>query len=54
MEGISVEYFPNYFDPGRNETKSEFHYYMSDDNEQDACDAHAHMFHPFKKLNIEY
>ena len=35
--------------------KSELHSYISDDNEQNACDSHAHMFHPFKKyFNREY
>ena len=28
--------------------KSLFHSYIIDDNEQDACDSHAHMFHIFK------
>ena len=28
---------------------SEFHSYISDDNEQDACDSHAHMVRIFKK-----
>ena len=38
MEEIVVEYFPNSDDPCRNEKKSEFHSYTSDDNGQDACD----------------
>ena len=49
MEGIAVEYFPNSVHPGRNETKSQFNSYISDDNEQDACGSHAHMFCLFKK-----
>ena len=43
MEGIAVEYFPNSIAPGSNR-KSEFNSYISDDNEQDACYLHAHMF----------
>ena len=45
MEVIAVEYFPNSFDPCNNEEKSEFHSYIRDDNEQDACDSHAHLVH---------
>ena len=45
MDGIVVEYFPNSDDPGRNEKKSEFHSYISDDNGQDLCYSHAHMVH---------
>ena len=45
MEGIDVGYFPSSIDPGNNEEKYEFHSYISDDNEQDACDSYAHMFH---------
>ena len=30
--------------------KSEFYSYISDGNEQDVCDPHAHFFHIFKKL----
>ena len=48
MEGIYVEYFPNIIDPGINETNSEFCSYISDHNEQDACDSHYHMIHLFK------
>ena len=29
--------------------KSGFYSYISDDNEQNACDSRAHMFHLFKK-----
>ena len=43
MEGIAVEYFPSSFDIGNNIGKYEFHSYISDENEQDACDSHAHM-----------
>ena len=48
MEGIAVEYFTNSVDPGSNETKPEFHSYISDENEQDACDSHYHMVHLLK------
>ena len=41
MEGIAVEYFPNSVDLGINGTKPEFHLYISNNNEQDACDSHA-------------
>ena len=37
IEGIAVEYFPNSVDTGRNEKKSCFNSYKSDENEQDAC-----------------
>ena len=50
MEGISVEYFTSSFDTGTNLEKSELHSYIIDENEQDACDSHAHMFHLFFKL----
>ena len=43
MEGIAVDYFSSSFDPGNNKDKSEFHSYISDNNEQDACDPHAYM-----------
>ena len=33
--------------------KYEFHSYISDDNEQYACDPHANIFHPLKKFNQE-
>ena len=36
MEGIAVEYFQTSIDNGNNEEKSEFHSYISDDNDQDA------------------
>ena len=45
MEVIAVEYFTNSFDPGNNKEKSEFHSYIGDDNEQDACELNADMFH---------
>ena len=48
MEDIDVEYFPSSIDPGNNEKKYLFRSYISDDNDQDACDLHAHMFHIFK------
>ena len=37
MEGIAVEYYPTSVDIGNNEEKYEFHSYISNDNEQDAC-----------------
>ena len=45
MEGIAIEYFQTSVDIGNNEEKSKFHSYISDDNEQYACDSHAHMVH---------
>ena len=55
MEGIDVEYFPNLIDPDNSVGKSEFHSYIIDDNEQYACNSHAHMFHPLKiYFNREY
>ena len=48
MEGIAVECFPTSVDIGNNEEKSEFHSYISDDNEQDACDSYAHIVHLLK------
>ena len=50
MEGIAVEYFTISIDPGSNEEKSESHSYISGDNEQDAFDSHAHMFHILKQF----
>ena len=52
MEGIAVEYFPTYIDIGNNEEKSEFHSYISDENEQDAFDSQADKVHLFKKNRI--
>ena len=49
MEGIAVENFPTSIDTGNNEEKYEFHSYLSNYNEQDTCDSHACMVHPFKK-----
>ena len=51
MECIAVEYFPTSIDPGNNKEKYEFHSYIIYDNEQDACDSHAHIFHLFKTLS---
>ena len=34
MEGIANEHFLISVDPGSNETKSEFHSYISDENEK--------------------
>ena len=48
MEGIDVEYFQNSIDIGNNEEKYEFHSYISDENEQDACDSHARMVYLLK------
>ena len=45
MEGIAVEYFLISMDLGNNEEKHEFHSYISNDNEQDTCDSHDHMFY---------
>ena len=49
MEGIAVEYFTNSVDHGSNEKTSEFHSYISDDNEHDAYDSNANMFHLLKQ-----
>ena len=45
MEGIAVEYFPTSIDTSNNVVKSEFHSYISDENEQYTRDSHAHMVH---------
>ena len=45
MEGIAVEYFPTFIDTGKKEENYEFHSYISDNNEQAACDSHAHTVH---------
>ena len=50
MEGIAVGYFPSFIDTGNNEEKSEFHSYISDDNEQDAWYSPAYMVHLLKKI----
>ena len=50
MEGIAIECFPISIYSGNNEEKSESHSYISDDNEQDSCDPHAHMFHLLKNF----
>ena len=50
MEGINIEYFTNLVDTGSNEKKSEFHSYISGDNDQDSCDSHAHFSHIFKNI----
>ena len=49
LEVIAVEYFPNSFYLGSNE-KSVFHSYISDYNEQDACDSHSHKVNSFKTI----
>ena len=43
MKDIAVEYFPTSIDNGNNGEKYELCSYTSDDNEQDACESHAHM-----------
>ena len=48
MEVNAVDYFPNMVDLGSKETKSELYAYISDDNEQYACDSHAHIVYLFK------
>ena len=48
MEGISVEYFPTSIDNGNNEENSEFHSYISDENEQYTYYSHAHTVHLLK------
>ena len=45
MESIAFEYFSSSIDPGNKLKKYKFHLCLSDDNEHDACDWHAHMFH---------
>ena len=52
MEVIAVEYFTTSIDTGNNEEKYKLHSYISDENEQDACDLHAHMAHIKKKVII--
>ena len=49
MEVIAIGYFFKPVEPGRNVTKSGFHSYISDVNEQDACDSHDNMVQLFKK-----
>ena len=53
MEGIAIEYFPISIDTHNNEEKSEFHSYISDYNEKDACDSHDHIL-IFFIINKEY
>ena len=48
MEGIAVEYSPSLFYPGNNEVNFELYSYISDNNEQDACDSYDHMYHIFE------
>ena len=50
MEVIDVGYFPNLVHPGSNLEQSEFHSYISDDNEQYACDSYANIIHILKIL----
>ena len=45
MEGIAVQYLPISIDPSNNKEKPEFHSYISNENEQDACNSHANIFH---------
>ena len=48
MEVIAVEYIPTSIDTRKNEENSEFHSYISNDNEKDVCNSHAHMVHLLK------
>ena len=48
MEVIAVGYFTISIYPDIDEERSELNSYISNDNEQDSCDSHAHMFHIFK------
>ena len=50
MELIAVEYFLNKESIITNESKSGFHSYISDYNEQDNCDYHSIMVHLFKRF----
>ena len=50
MEGIALEFFPNTDKIRSNEPKPEFYLYISDDNEQYACNFHDYMFHWFNRL----
>ena len=50
MEGIYIEYFPKIVNLGRKEAKSEYHKFISGDNEKYACNSHGHTVHPWKKF----
>ena len=52
MEKIAIDYFPNPFDPGSKETKYGFHSYISDENEQYACDSHDYTVYLLKIYQI--
>ena len=55
MKDIAVEYLSISIAPGKNGKKLYFQSYISDYNEQDTCDPHAHMFYLLKHyLNQEY
>ena len=45
-----IEYLPNKENIRTNESKSELHPFISDGNEQYACDSHTHTVHLFKKF----
>ena len=47
MDVIAGVYSTSSFDTGNNKEKSESQSYIGDDNEQYACDSHAHMFYLF-------
>ena len=49
MEIISVDYFTYIYNIRRNESKYDFHLYISDYSEQNACYSHSHIFHLFNK-----
>ena len=50
MEGIAVEYFPNTDNLRKNEPRSEFHSYKSDQNERYACYSSSYMVYVFNIL----
>ena len=52
MESISVEYLP--IKLIHVVKKAQFNSYISDDNEQDTCNSHAHILSIKKYLNQEY
>ena len=47
---IVLEYFPNTNKKIMNESKYLFGFYISEDNEKDACNSHAHTVHLFNKF----
>ena len=50
MEVIVLGYFTDTYKMIRNELKYELYSYISDDNEQDDYNSHAHMVHLFKEI----